>query len=148
MIPHNAPSCHGNSLPEIALIMAGFLSEVISLFSKKDFFRNAAFYLLLLGALGAIVAWLTGNAAGEGIEDGPLMNPIELHEQFATITLWLAVITASFRAGILYFKETRFWARLYRSVVVYCAGWCSSKNRVSGRTIGLPPRRRGGTDPA
>lgn len=96
----------------IALIMAGFLSEVISLFSKKDFFRNAAFYLLLLGALGAIVAWLTGNAAGEGIEDGPLMNPIELHEQFATITLWLAVITASFRVGILYFKETRFWARL------------------------------------
>lgn len=52
----------------IALLMAGFLSEVIAFFYKKMFFRQAAFYLLLLGALGTIVSYLAGNAAGEGIK--------------------------------------------------------------------------------
>jgi len=97
----------------IALLMVGFFSEVIALFSKKEFFRYAAFYLLLLGALGAIAAYLTGSYAGEGIEEGPLKNPMELHEEAATITLWLAIITALFRAVIFYFKYNRFWVRWF-----------------------------------
>ena len=48
----------------IALLMAGFLSELIALFSKKQFFKNASFYLLILGALGAIVAYVSGSYAG------------------------------------------------------------------------------------
>lgn len=96
----------------VALILAGFLSELVSFFSKKEFFSKAAFYLLILGALGAVVAYISGNAAGSGIEEGPLKKPLELHEQAATITLWLAIITAFFRAGMLYFKESRKWARI------------------------------------
>ena len=95
----------------IALLLAGFLSEIIALFSKKEFFRNAAFYLLLLGALGATVAYLSGSSAGEGIEDGPLKAPMELHEQAATITLWLAIIAAVFRVVIYYFKYNRTWTK-------------------------------------
>ena len=95
----------------IALLMAGFLSEVIALFIKKEFFSQAAFYLLILGALGATAAYLTGGYAGEGIEEGPLKNPMELHEEAAAITLWLAIITALFRAVISYFKYNRFWVK-------------------------------------
>ena len=95
----------------IALLMAGFLSEIIALFSKKEFFSNAAFYLLFLGALGAIAAYLSGSYAGEGIEDGPLKNPMELHEEAATVTLWLAIFTALFRAVIFYFKYNRLWVK-------------------------------------
>ena len=95
----------------IALLMAGFLSEVIALFIKKEFFSQAAFYLLILGALGATAAYLTGGYAGEGIEEGPLKNPMELHEEAAAITLWLAIITALFRAVIFYFKYNRFWVK-------------------------------------
>lgn len=95
----------------IALLMAGFLSEVIALFSKKEFFSNVAFYLLLLGALGASAAYLTGSYAGEGIEEGPLKNPMELHEEAATITLWLAIVTALFRVIIYYFKYNRSWTK-------------------------------------
>src|SRR5665647_518332 len=83
----------------IALLMAGFLSEVIALFTKKDFFRNASFYLLLLGAMGATAAYITGSYAGEGIEEGPLKAPMDLHEQAATITLWLAIILFTILAG-------------------------------------------------
>lgn len=104
----------------IALLIAGFLSEVIALVSKKEFFRNAAFYLLVLGAMGAGAAYLSGDYAGEGIEDGPLEGPMELHEQAATITLWLSIITALFRTGIFYFKSEASWAK-WVSIVLFAA---------------------------
>lgn len=104
----------------IALLMAGFLSEVIARVSKKEFFRNAAFYLLLLGAMGAGAAYLSGDYAGEGIEEGPLEGPMELHEQAATITLWLSIITALFRTGIFYFKSQASWTK-WVSTVLFAA---------------------------
>jgi len=88
----------------IALLLIGFFSELMALFIKKDFFKNTAFYLLLLGALGAIAAYVSGNYAGDGIEEGPLKIPMELHKQAALITLWLAIITALFSVLIYYFK--------------------------------------------
>lgn len=104
----------------IALLMVGFLSEIIALFSKKEFFSNAAFYLLLLGALGAGAAYLTGSYSGEGIEEGPLKNPMELHEEAATVTLWLAIVTALFRSAIFYFKYNRIWVK-WVGIVLFSA---------------------------
>ena len=95
----------------IALLMVGFLSEVLALISKKDFFKNTAFFLLLLGALGAIAAYISGGYAGEGIEDGPLKQPIELHEGAAMLTLWLSIVTALFRVVIYFFKYNRAWTK-------------------------------------
>lgn len=95
----------------IALLMAGFFSEVLSLFIKKEFFSQTALYLLVLGTLGAIVAYLTGRSAGEGIEEGPLKISMDLHEQAATITLWLAIITASYRVVITIFKYKNSFAK-------------------------------------
>lgn len=95
----------------IALLMTGFLSEVIALFSKKDFFKHAAFYLLLLGAVGASAAYISGSYAGEGIEEGPLEIPMELHENAALLTLWLSIITAMFRVIVYYFKYNRTWTK-------------------------------------
>ncbi|MDP3914110.1 MAG: DUF2231 domain-containing protein [Bacteroidota bacterium] len=104
----------------IALLMVGFLSEIITIFSKKEFFSNAAFYLLLLGAMGATAAYLSGSYAGEGIEDGPLKIPMELHEQAATITLWLAIVTALFRVIIFYFKYNRSWTK-WLGIILFLA---------------------------
>ena len=110
----------------IALILAGFLSEIIGIISKKVFFRNTAFYLLLLGALGAIVAYVSGSYAGDGVTDGILQEPMELHEQAATVTLWLAIITSLFRAAMYYFKYQKAWAKwasflLFTALVGYVA---------------------------
>ncbi len=95
----------------IALLMAGFLAEIIALFNKKEFFKNAAMFLLLLGALGAIAAYLSGSSAGEGIEEGPLKIPMEQHELAAQITLWLAIVTALFQVVIFFFKYNRLWTK-------------------------------------
>ncbi|PKP13610.1 hypothetical protein CVT91_06520 [Candidatus Atribacteria bacterium HGW-Atribacteria-1] len=88
----------------IALLVVGFISELIAVFIKNEFFKNAAFYLLLLGALGAIIAYISGSYAGEGIEEGPLLIPMELHEDAALITLWLSIFTALFSVVVYYFK--------------------------------------------
>ncbi|MBD0777041.1 DUF2231 domain-containing protein [Maribacter sp. ANRC-HE7] len=95
----------------IALILVGFFSEIIALISKKQFFKDTSFYLLLLGALGAIVAYISGSYAGDGMTDGILQKPMELHEEAATITLWLAIITALFRVSLYYFKFERTWSK-------------------------------------
>ncbi len=104
----------------IALLIVGFLSEVISLFSKKEFFKTGGFYLLILGALGTIASYFSGNAAGEGIEEGPLEKVMELHEQAATLTLWLTVATALVYLAIFIFKYRRSWARI-ASIVLFAS---------------------------
>ena len=95
----------------IALLLLGFLSEIIAFFVKRDFFKQAAFYLLLLGALGVIAAYITGSYAGSGIEEGPLKKPMELHQQAAAITLWIAVIFGLLRALVYYLKYNRAWVK-------------------------------------
>ncbi len=93
----------------IALLMAGFLFEILGLITKKEFFKNAAVFLLFLGALGAIVAYISGNMAGDGIEEGPLKSPLDVHELAATVTIWLAIATALIRGIVLYFRYNRRW---------------------------------------
>jgi|SRR5665647_253902 len=104
----------------IALLLVGFLSEVISLITKKEFYKRAGLYLLILGALGTISAYLSGNAAGEGIEEGPLAKAMELHEQAATISLWLTIITAVVYLSIFILKYKKSWARII-SVLLFAA---------------------------
>lgn len=95
----------------IALILVGFLSEILAFIGKKKFYKNAAFYLLLLGALGTIVAYISGSYAGDGMTDGILQAPMELHEEAATLTLWLTIITALYRVALYYFKYNRIWTK-------------------------------------
>ncbi len=120
----------------IALVMAGFFSEILGMVTKKDFFKNVALFLLLLGAVGAIVAYVSGNLAGNGIEEGPLKNPLDLHERAATITLWLVVILALFRVTVLYFKHSRRWI-IWVSVLLFAvlAGSVTVTGYLGGQLV-------------
>ncbi len=80
----------------IALLLVAFLSELSAAIFKNEFFKKVSLLLLILGSLGAIAAYLSGSSAGEGIEEGPLQIPMELHEQAANFSVWLACITATF----------------------------------------------------
>ena len=96
----------------IALLLIGFLAELIALVVPKPFFKQAAFAMLLIGSLGAIAAYISGSYAGAGIESGPLKAPMELHEDAALITLLLAIVTALYRVGLQIFHLERLWARI------------------------------------
>jgi len=96
----------------IALLMVAFLFELISFFYKKEFFGQSAFYLLILGMLGTVASYLAGNNAGQGMEEGSLHKVMELHQQAATISLWLTIITALVYAGIYFFKYRSNWLKI------------------------------------
>jgi uncharacterized membrane protein len=102
----------------IALLMTGFLTEILSLMIKKEFLKHASFYLLILGTLGAIAAYFSGSYAGDGMSDGLLQQPLQLHEDAALITLWLAIITALTSTAVYYFGYQKGLAK-WISVLLY-----------------------------
>lgn len=87
----------------IALLFAGFLTEIISLFNKNNYFKNTTFLLLGLGTLGAIAAYIIGIEAGERVEHDVLKIPLDLHEDSALLSLILILTTAIFYSVTSFF---------------------------------------------
>ncbi len=90
----------------IALLIVGFLSDIGGLLTKRDFFSQAGFYLFTLGALGVIAAFITGGRAGDGIvEEGALKQALEIHEEAATLAIWVTSIATVFRIILFFLKK-------------------------------------------
>ena len=82
----------------IALIMAGFLAEVLSLFFKSEkCLSKSGFYLMILGTLAAIAAWSTGQLFTNEPTQGAVMPVFERHETGALITMVIMIICSAFR---------------------------------------------------
>jgi uncharacterized membrane protein len=81
----------------IALIIVGAVFELIGRALDSEWWRKAAFAMLIVGVLGAALAVLSGNEAGEHAEhQGVSEKAVDEHEEIATIALWLgfgAVVT-------------------------------------------------------
>jgi len=89
----------------IALVIFGFLAELAFLFFKKETSLNKmGYYLLIVGTLAAIVAWLTGNFFTSEM-DGAAGKIKETHELFATITLGFLIATSVLRTALLMLKN-------------------------------------------
>lgn len=89
----------------IALITIGFLADLINLFFKKEqCLSKIGFYLMILGALSAIIAYFTGEffTANMSGEAGKLK---ETHEIFAKITMFSVAIGALVRIYITAKKQ-------------------------------------------
>jgi len=81
----------------IALIMVGFLAELISLFFKKEACLSfTGFWLLVTGTLAALAAFLSGSFF-TGDMTGAAGAVKETHELFATVTLCSLILCALFR---------------------------------------------------
>ncbi len=82
----------------IALLLVGFVSDLAGIVLKKELLSKVALILLLTGALGLAVAYLSGRAAGEGLaEGGALKEALEAHEDSAVMTLWLVIAAVAVR---------------------------------------------------
>ena len=90
----------------IALIIVGFLADLAGAIWKKEFFSKVGFYLLILGTLGAVAAYFSGNLAGGGItEAGTLKQALETHEEAAELSLWLMIGVAVLRIALTITKR-------------------------------------------
>lgn len=99
----------------IALLIVGFLFDVVGLITKKEFFEKAGFYLMILGSVGVLAAYLSGENAGSGIEEaGALKTALENHEDAAFLAAILVSISFVFRVVIVYMKK-------YTGIIKYAA---------------------------
>jgi len=90
----------------IALILAGFFTEVLSLFFKGEkWLSKAAFYLMVLGTLGAITSWGTGQLFTEEPMEGEIVKVFHNHETGAFITMILMIIGTGFRSWLVIQKK-------------------------------------------
>lgn len=95
----------------IALLVIGFLSELIAVFSRWSFFENVSFYLLSIGSLCAIAAYISGSYAGDGMTDGIFQEPLGKHKEAALVTLTLSIITTLSKAAIYFFSYQKNWSK-------------------------------------
>ena len=90
----------------IALIIVGFLAEVISLFFKSEkCLSKTGFYLMVLGALAAIAAWSTGQLFTSEPTEGDIVKVFARHETGALITMILMVLGATLRIYLVVKKK-------------------------------------------
>lgn len=92
----------------IALILAGFLADVLFLFFRKEkWLSKTGLYLMVLGTLGAGAAYLTGNLFTIEPTEGAIVQIFERHETLALITLLIMAIGTLIRIGVLVFKKEK-----------------------------------------
>jgi uncharacterized membrane protein len=90
----------------VALITIGFLAEVTSLFFRSEkCLSKTGFYLMLLGAISAVVAWATGQLFTNEPTQGEIVKVFAKHETGALITMILMIIGSTFRIWLAVKKK-------------------------------------------
>lgn len=75
-------------LPIFGSILGGFVLAY-GVWSKSDQTKIAAYYVLIISSIGAVISYLTGEGAEEAVEEiqGVAENMIGQHEDFAVFAL-------------------------------------------------------------
>jgi uncharacterized membrane protein len=90
----------------VALILVGFLADVMSLFFKKEkCLSRAGLYLMVLGAIAAVAAWGSGHLFTAHPEEGAIGQVFENHETGALITMIIMIIGAALRVFLVIKKK-------------------------------------------
>lgn len=106
-VPDWAPNVHPMIVHfPIALLFVGVLIDLIGLaFRERTFWRGTALIFYVAGALGALAAVLTGNAAADSVflpsEANALLTE---HSDLGTYTVWLFGIYAVARTATYFTK--------------------------------------------
>ena len=104
----------------IALLIVGAIAQIIALW-KKEFFDQAALYLLGSGFLTGLFSYWTGDDAehfafdhwGRGVE-----SLVHTHENYALVTLFLFGIALAIKLVIQFMRRTFKWAQLL--IIILC----------------------------
>ena len=96
MLGYDWPRLHAalNDLP-VALLLAAVLFDLLALVTRRQSFRQVGFWTMVVGAVGGVVAVLSGLEAEEHIAHGEAVHRVMgTHEQLGLITLGVfAVLT-------------------------------------------------------
>jgi uncharacterized membrane protein len=99
MFGYDWPRLHAalNDLPA-ALLLAAVLFDLLAVFTKRPAFRQVAFWTLMVGAVGGVLAVLSGLQAEDNIAHGDAVHRVmETHELLAFVTLGTFGVLAVWR---------------------------------------------------
>lgn len=99
MFGYDWPRLHAalNDLPA-ALLLVAALFELLALATRKESFRQASFWTLIVGAIGGVAAVLSGLQAEESIAHGDAVHRVmKTHERLGYITLAIFGVLAVWR---------------------------------------------------
>ena len=104
----------------IALVMFGFIADAASLFFKEEAcLSKLGFYLLIIGTLSAIAAWLSGIFLTADLS-GVAGEIKETHELFALLTVVTLTITSLLRIYLKIKNKERsslkWWAFIFYAI--------------------------------
>jgi uncharacterized membrane protein len=105
MLGYDWPRLHAllNDFP-IALLVTAVFFDLLALATRRVVLRQVSFPLLLVGAVGAVVAVVSGLQAENHIDHGEAVHRVMgTHEQFALISLGVFGVLALWRL----FRERR-----------------------------------------
>jgi uncharacterized membrane protein len=105
MFGYDWPRLHAalNDLPA-ALLLVAVVFEVLAAVTKRVSFRITGFWMLIAGAVGGVLAVLSGLQAEDHIAHGEAVHEImETHEKLAFVTLAIFAVLAVWRI----FRESR-----------------------------------------
>jgi uncharacterized membrane protein len=90
----------------VALLTVGFFCDAAGILFRRDHLLRTGYLLLVLGAVSAIAAALTGNAAEDDAARIPgIAAALEQHESVSTAATWLAIGLALFRTHLTLKKK-------------------------------------------
>jgi uncharacterized membrane protein len=128
----------------IALLIVGFLADVLSLFlnKKEPCLSKVGFYLMILGTLSIIAAYITGDLFTKDMAGaaGDLKNR---HELFARITMLVMLVALAVRIFYVSTREKKpatkwlaFSLFALGTIMVMVTGFLGG-NLVYGHMVGL-----------
>jgi uncharacterized membrane protein len=98
LAPFHPQITHG----PIVLVIVAFLFEIVGRLLDRDWWRKAAFAMLVLGVVGAYLAVQSGEAASHGVEkQGVPESTVDAHGDLGKLALWfgLGAVVARAIAG-------------------------------------------------
>ena len=105
MLGYDWPRLHAalNDLPAAVLLVA-VIFDVLAAITKRPSLRIAGYWTMLAGAIGGVLAVLSGLQAEEHIAHGEAVHQImETHEKLAFVTLGIFAVVALWRI----FRESK-----------------------------------------
>jgi uncharacterized membrane protein len=106
----------------IALIIVGFLADVIYLFFKKEkCLSKAGFYLMILGTLAAWAAFATGHLFTSEPTEGDMVKIFARHETGALITILIMLAGSVLRLYMVIYKREGSYLK-WLVFTLYCLG--------------------------
>ena len=116
----------------IALALAAVLGDVLWIIWRKDFFRGAAFYCLLLAAVAAIPTVITGDMH---LDDkgytGEYLSLAEKHQDFGIASMCVLLAAGLVRA-VRRNRPTGWWLGAYVVLIVAIAALISITGYYGG----------------